>query len=224
MRGLDVRLHRVSKLPLRQGIVYSGKAWTGKHELWLRSHTFATPRRQLAYDTALDVMASAVDRRNRLDKAIPEMAADSVFTPVVISWDACAGLDVDCIRAGRRDRRLDRLSGRSIGAYLGLVPTDNSSGSTRTQGRSPRPATTTPFACWSRRPGITGHGIGPAASCDGAGICCPQWLGLVVRRPTAAYTPGRAGFDERKNRRLVANAAIARELASWCWSLAVLDG
>ena len=29
--------HRVSKLLLRQGIVYSGgKAWTGKHELWLR--------------------------------------------------------------------------------------------------------------------------------------------------------------------------------------------
>ena len=29
--------HRLSKLLLRQGIVYSGgKAWTGKHELWLR--------------------------------------------------------------------------------------------------------------------------------------------------------------------------------------------
>ena len=28
----------------------------------------------------------------------------------------------------------DRLSGRSIGAYLGLVPTENSSGATRTQG------------------------------------------------------------------------------------------
>jgi hypothetical protein len=33
-----------------------------------------------------------------------------------------------------------------------------------------------------------------------------------------------AGFDERKKRSVVANAAIARELAGWCWSLAVLDG
>lgn len=41
--------HRVSKLLLRQGIVYSGgRAWTSKHELWLRSHTFNTPGRQLA--------------------------------------------------------------------------------------------------------------------------------------------------------------------------------
>ena len=30
--------HRVSKLLLRQGIVYSGgQAWTGKHEVWLRA-------------------------------------------------------------------------------------------------------------------------------------------------------------------------------------------
>ena len=30
-------------------------------------------------------------------------------------------------------------------------------------------------------------------------------------------------FDERHKRVTVANAAIARELAGWCWSLAVLD-
>jgi transposase len=32
-----------------------------------------------------------------------------------------------------------------------------------------------------------------------------------------------ARFDERKKRSVVANAAIARELAGWCWSLAVLE-
>jgi transposase len=31
-------------------------------------------------------------------------------------------------------------------------------------------------------------------------------------------------FDERKKRPVVANAAIARDLAGWRWSLAVLDG
>jgi transposase len=30
-------------------------------------------------------------------------------------------------------------------------------------------------------------------------------------------------FDARDKRPVVANAAIARELAGWCWSLAVLD-
>jgi hypothetical protein len=31
------------------------------------------------------------------------------------------------------------------------------------------------------------------------------------------------GFLQRKKRPVVANVAIARELAGWCWSLAILD-
>ena len=30
-------------------------------------------------------------------------------------------------------------------------------------------------------------------------------------------------FDARKKRPVIANTAIARELAGWCWSLAILD-
>jgi transposase len=30
-------------------------------------------------------------------------------------------------------------------------------------------------------------------------------------------------FDHRKKHAVVANAAIARELAGWCWSLAVMS-
>ena len=122
--------HRVSKLLLRQGIVYSGgKAWTGKHELWLRSHTFTTPGRQLAYDAAFDAMVSAVDRRDRLDKAIVEMAADSVFTPVVTRLGCLRGVStLTAFGLAVEIGDWQRLSGRSIGAYLGLVPTEYSSG------------------------------------------------------------------------------------------------
>ena len=36
--------HRLSKLLLRQGIVYSGgQAWTGTHEAWLRRQRFTSP-------------------------------------------------------------------------------------------------------------------------------------------------------------------------------------
>ena len=40
--------------------------------------------------------------------------------------------------------------------------------------------------------------------------------------PTTACTPAGPAFDQRKKRPVVANAAIARELAGWCWSLAVM--
>jgi transposase len=73
--------HRLSKLLLRQGIVYyGGKAWTGKHELWLRTQRFDSPALQLAYDAPFDMTLATVERRDRLDRAIEAMAADSVFT------------------------------------------------------------------------------------------------------------------------------------------------
>jgi len=31
-----------------------------------------------------------------------------------------------------------------------------------------------------------------------------------------------AGFDARQKRPVIANVAIARELAGWCWSLAIM--
>jgi transposase len=76
--------HRLSKLPLRQGIVYcGGRAWTGKHELWLCTQRFDTPGLQQAYDAAFDAMLTTLDRRDRLDREIEALAVDSIFTPVV---------------------------------------------------------------------------------------------------------------------------------------------
>ncbi len=76
--------HRVSKLLLRQGIVYAqGKAWTGVHDRWLRQQRFEQPGLQIAFESAYETMLTTVARRDRLDAAIAVMAADSPFTPVV---------------------------------------------------------------------------------------------------------------------------------------------
>ena len=116
-----------------------------------------------------------------------------------------------------------RLTGRSIGAYLGLVPTEYSSGSTRVQG------------------GVTKTGNGHARRLLVEAAWhhrSPYRPGTQLRRRWDAASPAArargqaanrrlharwARFDERKKRSVVANAAIARELAGWCWSLAVLD-
>ena len=49
--------HRLSKLLLRHGFVYSGgQAWTGKHDVWLRSHRVG----DMAFTTAFDASYEAV--------------------------------------------------------------------------------------------------------------------------------------------------------------------
>jgi transposase len=163
--------HRLSKLLLRQGIVYyGGNAWTAKHEQWLRTHRFDTPGLQLAYDAAFDAMLACVDRRERLDTAITAMAADSPFTPVVTRLGCLRGVaTLTAFGLAVEIGDWNRLTGRSIGAYLGLVPTESSSGSTRVQGGVTKTGNSHARrllveAAWHHRPGI-----GRGAICADAG-------------------------------------------------------
>lgn len=109
--------HRLSKLLLRQGIVYyGGKPWTGSHDLWLRARrrteVFTVAGLGLAFDIAYDTTLATVARRERLDGAIAAMAADSEFTPVATRLGCLrGGVDVDLVRAGRGDRGLDLALG-----------------------------------------------------------------------------------------------------------------
>jgi transposase len=216
--------HRLSKLLLRQGIVYcGGQAWTGKHEMWLRAQRFDNPALRLAYEAALDAMVACVHRRDRLDEAITTMAADSEFTPVVTRLGCLRGVStLTAFGLAVEIGDWHRLTGRSIGAYMGLVPTESSSGATRVQG------------------GITKTGNGHARRL----LVEAAWHHRAPYRPSrdlrrrwdAATLSARdrahaanhrlharwAGFDQRKKRPVVANTAIARELAGWCWSLAVM--
>src|SRR5271168_5056553 len=147
--------HRLSKLLLRQGIVYyGGKAWTGKHELWLRTHRFDVRGLQLAYDTAFDAMLAALDRRDRLDEAIAKMAADSEFTPVVTRLGCVRGIaTLTAFGLATEIGDWHRLDGRRIGAYLGWAPPE-----TPGEARPPKGGTTKPANNHPRQFGVGGAG------------------------------------------------------------------
>src|SRR5699024_1640496 len=80
VRGDLMRVrHRVSKLLLRHGLVYTGgHAWTGKHHSWLATtamHQLPNQATKLAFDADYDAVLAAEARRDRLDAAIEDMAA-----------------------------------------------------------------------------------------------------------------------------------------------------
>ena len=218
--------HRVSKLLLRQGIVYSGgKAWTGVHDAWLRAQRFDSAALQLTYETAYETMLAAVDRRDRLDRAIAAMAADSVFTPVVRRLVCLRGVStLTGFALAVEIGDWHRLTGRSIGAYVGLVPTESSSGGSRSQGGLTKTGNGHARrllieAAWHHRPPYTRPGLALRRRWDAASPAARD----RGRRGNRRLHPRWAAFDARGKRPVVANAAIARELAGWCWSLAVLD-
>jgi transposase len=133
--------HRLSKLLLRHGHVYDGgEAWTLAHDAWLRrtrkEHLLGGGAGTLAaFDDAYDTVTHAVARRDRLERDIAAMAADSEFTPVTRRLACLRGVSTTTAFALAVEiGDWHRLSGASIGSYLGLVPSETSSGARRVQG------------------------------------------------------------------------------------------
>ena len=116
-----------------------------------------------------------------------------------------------------------RLTGNTIGSFMGLVPSESSSGASRVQGAITKTGNAhvrrlLVEAAWHHR-----------ARYQVSAVMRARW----EQAPAAARARGHAGnhrlhgrwvgFLTRRKRPTVANVAIARELAGWCWSLAVMD-
>lgn len=221
--------HRVSKLLLRHGhVYYGGTAWTGTHETWLNSIRFDQPHQRgtkAAYEADREAVDFAVLRRARLDAAIADLAADSEFTAVTRRLCCLRGIStLTGFALALELGDWDRFTGASIGAYLGLVPSEHSSGDSRRQGGITKTGNTHARrllveAAWHHKPRYTVRPVMRA-----------RW----DQATPAARARGHAGnqrlhqqwskYTARKKKHTVANTAIARELAGWCWSLATLDG
>lgn len=216
--------HRVSKLLLRHGhVYYSGKAWTGAHDAWLHRIRFDQYGTRAAYEADLEAVKFAVARRNRLDAAITAMAAESEFTPTVRKLCCLRGVStLTGFALAVEIGEWDRFTGSSIGAYLGLVPSEYSSGQSRRQGAITKAGNShvrrlLVEAAWHHKPRYT---VGKVlqARWDQAPVmaCTRAHLGNQrLHRRWETYTA-------RKKKHTVATTAIARELAGWCWSLATL--
>ena len=111
------------------------------------------------------------------------------------------------------------------GLTWGWCPPSHSSGQSRSQGSITKTGNTHARrllveAAWHhRKPYRTPRGA--LATPVGAGPCRPP--GSADTPATSGYTSGGSHFTDRKKRPVVANVAIARELAGWCWSLAIMD-
>lgn len=163
-------------------------------------------------------------RRRSLDSAIEDIAADSEFTPVVCRMSCLRGVGtLTAFALAVEIGDWNRVTGNTIGSFVGLVPSECSSGSTRAQGPITKTGNThvrrlLVEAAWHHR-----------SKYQVRAVMRSRWQ----LAPAAARARGHegnhrlhnrwVGFLERRKRSTVANVAIARELAGWCWSLAVMD-
>ena len=128
--------HRLSKLLLRQGRVYSGgQAWNGVHEIWLRRQRFDDSHTAAAFDHHFDAVLTATAARDRLDEQIVAVAASPRWADPVDRLGCLRGISaLTGLALTVEIGDWTRFTGSSIGAYVGLVPCEYSSGASRVQG------------------------------------------------------------------------------------------
>jgi transposase len=130
--------HRLSKFLLRHGRAYTTgrKAWTGMHRLWLEGQTFAESAAQITFADLRLAVTQLEERLALLDTELETQAeAPAVREPV--AWLRCfRGIEtVTAITLVAELYQVARFSNpRSLMAYLGLVPSEYSSGGRQSRG------------------------------------------------------------------------------------------
>jgi transposase len=214
--------HRLSKLLLRHELLWERSAWTGEHDRWLRSLRFTGPL-GVCFDETYGGVLQAKARRDRLDEAIAELAASAPYADTVARL--CCLRGVSTLTALALTVELgdwSRFDAARLGAFLGLVPSEQSSGEKRRQGSITK----------------TGNGHARRLLVEAA------WHQRRPLRPSVALTGRRAGqsaavraeaeavarrlhrrwwdLERRGKRRTIVAVAVARELAGHCWKLATM--
>jgi transposase len=137
---MDLRSKRqqVSAFLLRQGLYYPDdkKTWTKAHMSWLASQKFEYPEQRLVFEEMMLAMRQAQERLERLGQAIRVAVPDWSLAEVVTALMAMRGMDL--ISATTFLAEIGDLSRfqtpRELMAYLGLVPSEESTGDTIKRG------------------------------------------------------------------------------------------
>lgn len=122
--------HRLGKMLLRRGLHFDGRAWTTKHREWLRKLKFEHAADRAVFDHYLQSIESLEERRSGLEEKLGELSSTDPYREPV-GWLRCyRGIDtVAAISIVAELHGVQRFrSARALMCYLGLVPSEHSTG------------------------------------------------------------------------------------------------
>ena len=137
VEDLGAKRQQVSSFLLRRGLHYLGKkTWTKAHMNWLASLKLAHAEQRIAFEEMLLAVRQAQERIARLEQAIRDAVPDWSLAELVTALMALRGIDL--IAATTLLAEIGDLSRfqtpRELMAYLGLVPSEDSTGDTVKRG------------------------------------------------------------------------------------------
>jgi transposase len=216
--------HRLSKLLLRHGVVYERNAWTLAHDRWLLRQRFESPLLRLAFEDCYGATLRAKGRRDELDRLITQLAGEPPFADTV--GRLCCLRGVSTLTALVLTVELgdwQRFRPESLGPFLGLTPSEDSSGQRRRLGAISKTGNTHARwllveAAWhQRRPPRPSATLERRRAGQPAAVCARA--DASARRLHRRWQ----ALERRGKPRTVVAVAVARELAAHCWALATMS-
>ena len=137
--GVSLRTakQRLKSFLLRHGLNYSGRAsWSDAHRRYLAKVVCPTPAQQVAYQEFIGAVDEQEARVKRIESELVEWAQAWRLAPVVEAMQALRGVRwVVAVTVLAELGDLTRFDNpRQLGAFVGLVPSEHSSGDSRRQG------------------------------------------------------------------------------------------
>jgi transposase len=213
---------QLSGFLLRQGCHYGRPAWTKLHRRWLSGLKFGQAVHHIVLEDYIAAAEAAEARRDRLTAQIEAMLPDWTLAPVVAALQTLRGMAL--VNAATLIAELGDLSRftnpRQLMAYLGLVPSEHSSGANVKRGGITKAGNGAARrllieAAWSYRfPARLSRELRLRQENQPRSIRDIAWKGQVrlcarYRRLTGAAKPAN-----------VVTTAIARELSGFVWAIA----
>lgn len=214
---------QVSSFLLRHGRIFERRAtWKGQHLRWLNSQNFIHPAQRLAYQEMLNAARAAAERIDRLDTMLAEIIPAWTMAPVVEAFQAVRGVaftTAATVVAEAGDlRRFEHP--RQLMAFLGLVPSERSTGETRRQGGitktgNIRARKALIEAAWTYR-----HPAGIGDAHQRRQTQLPQQVRDIAWKAQVRLCARYRRLMAKGKRTTVATTAIAREIAAFLWDIA----
>jgi transposase len=128
--------HRLGKMLLRRGLVHCRKAWTQAHRRWLRSLSFEHEADRAVFGDYLQAIEHLEERLRGLEQKLVSVSEKDPYREPV-GWLRCfRGIDtltaMTLVAELHDFRRFE--SPRRLMAFLGLVPSENSTGDKHRRG------------------------------------------------------------------------------------------
>jgi len=222
VRSVRQARQQLSGFLLRHGHHYHRPAWTLMHRRWLSGLHFEHAAHYIVLEDCIATVEAATARRDRLEAHIEAALADWALAPVVRALQALRGMAL--VGAATLVAELGDITRfdnpRQLMAYLGLVPSEHSSGATRRQGGITKAGNGAARrmlieAAWSYRfPARISRDQLLRQETLAKPICDTAWKAQerLCRRYRKLAQAGKPAT--------VVTAAIARELSGFVWAIA----